>query len=134
MHQSATAALRILLSEDNDVFLTPQNLIEFWSVATRPTAANGLGFTTEQTATEVDRIAALFPMLTDTPEIFIHWRQLVESCRVRGRQVHDARLAAVMRTHRVTHILTFNADDFRRYPGIEVVTPQELGASASTAR
>ena len=40
-------------------------------------------------------------------------------------QVHDARLAAAMLAHGLTHILTFNADDFRRYPGIVPITPDE---------
>jgi predicted nucleic acid-binding protein len=39
--------------------------------------------------------------------------------------VHDARLAAVMLAHGVNHILTFNVDDFRRYPGI-VVDPRHV--------
>lgn len=43
-----------------------------------------------------------------------------------GVNVHDARLVAAMLSHKLTHILTFNAKDFRRYSEIEVVTPMEL--------
>jgi predicted nucleic acid-binding protein len=50
----------------------------------------------------------------------------VETYGVSGRQVHDARLAAVMEVHGVTHILTFNTDDFRRYPGIISVDPHAV--------
>jgi predicted nucleic acid-binding protein len=35
--------------------------------------------------------------------------------------VHDARLVAVMRTHGVTHILTFNVSDFVRYQSMGIV-------------
>jgi hypothetical protein len=43
-----------------------------------------------------------------------------------GKNAHDARLVAAMRVHGLTHLLTFNAQDFRRYPGINVVTPGDL--------
>jgi hypothetical protein len=40
--------------------------------------------------------------------------------------VHDARLVASTLAHGVTHLLTFNATDFRRYPGIVVVPPEDV--------
>jgi predicted nucleic acid-binding protein len=36
------------------------------------------------------------------------------------------RLVSVMKPNEVTHILTFNASDFTRYPGIEAIHPGEL--------
>ena len=42
-----------------------------------------------------------------------------------GKQNHDARLAAAMIVHGIGKILTFNKDDFLRYPEISSVTPQE---------
>jgi len=77
-------------------------------------------------AEELNRIEALFPLLDDVPPIYRHWRTLVEREGVIGRQVHDARLAAVMLAHAVTHILTFNTDDFRRFPEIVPVDPREV--------
>jgi predicted nucleic acid-binding protein len=46
-HPIAVEALATLLAQGNDVFITAQNLIEFWSVASRPTEANGLGWSVE---------------------------------------------------------------------------------------
>jgi hypothetical protein len=37
---------------------------------------------------------------------------------VQGVQGHDARLVAWMQSHGLTHVLTLNAADFARYPGI----------------
>jgi predicted nucleic acid-binding protein len=51
---------------------------------------------------------------------------MVVAYGVSGVQVHDARLAAAMRVHGMTHILTFNPADFQRYPGITVVHPANL--------
>lgn len=47
--------------------------------------------------------------------------------------VHDARIVAQMAVWNVGKILTLNAVDFRRYPGIVVQTPTELLAAGSNA-
>ncbi len=41
-------------------------------------------------------------------------------------QVHDARLVAVMNVFGLTHLLTFNVTDFKRYPAIEATHPLTL--------
>jgi len=48
-----------------------------------------------------------------------------------GKPSHDARLVAAMLAHGVTHILTFNDTDFRRYAGITPVVPAAIAAGAT---
>jgi hypothetical protein len=57
--------------------------------------------------------------------MYSNWRRLVVKYRVSGVQVHDARLVASMLVHDVTHILTFNIQDFTRYApdGIIAIDP-----------
>ena len=43
-----------------------------------------------------------------------------------GKSTYDARLVAEMAVHGIDRILTFNRQDFQRYPGIAVVTPAQL--------
>jgi hypothetical protein len=43
-----------------------------------------------------------------------------------GKNAHDARLVAAMNVHGLTQLLTFNNQDFQRYPGISVVTPDDV--------
>ena len=69
-HPIATDALARLLGQGDEVYLTPQNLIEFWAVATRPVEANGFGWGSERTTKEVTELQARFPLLPDSPEIF----------------------------------------------------------------
>ena len=64
-HAIATQALARLLSHGDEVYLTPQNFIEFWAVATRPMDANGFGWSTERTAKEVSDLRQRFPVLPD---------------------------------------------------------------------
>jgi hypothetical protein len=42
--------------------------------------------------------------------------------------VHDARLVAAMNVHAVPRIVTFDVDDFKRYP-IEVIHPANAGSA-----
>lgn len=126
MHLLAGQAAARLLTENNQLFITSQTIIEFWVVATRPTDVNGLGWDTERTQTEVEQILSQFPQLPETPQIFSHWWDLVTRYQLKGKRVHDARLVAVMLAHQVTHLLTFNPDDFRTMEAIAVTTPQNI--------
>jgi predicted nucleic acid-binding protein len=38
------------------------------------------------------------------------------------------RAVAAMQVYGISHILTFNKDDFKRFPSITVVTPAEITA------
>ncbi|MBX9257628.1 type II toxin-antitoxin system VapC family toxin [Desmonostoc muscorum CCALA 125] len=104
-----------LTSNGEQLTITPQNCIEFWNVATRPAAKNGLGLTPPYANRLLQIIERLFPLLPDTPAIYPEWRRLVVTYSVSGVQVHDARLVASMKANGVTHILTFNTSDFTRY-------------------
>ena len=105
--------------------VVPQNMVEFWVVATRPQAVNGLGLSVAEADIERRRLELLFPLLPDLPDLYSRWADLVNKFGVSGKPSHDARIVAAMLTHGVTHILTFNGADFRRYAplGIVVVDP-----------
>lgn len=101
----------------------PQNLIEFWAVATRSISSNGLGFTTLQAAAELTQIKTLFQLISETPEIYPEWQRLVVAHGVSGKNVHDARIAAQMNVHNIGSILTFNTKDLSRYGNINAIEP-----------
>lgn len=122
----AQDALIQLRQEGQSLSVFPQNLIEFWAVATRPTAQNGLGLSVAETQAELTSVKALFILIPDTADIFAEWERLVVQHRVSGKQAHDARLAAAMIVHGVTHLLTFNTADFKRFTAITAVDPQSI--------
>jgi predicted nucleic acid-binding protein len=122
-HATAVDAVAALLARGDRVYITAQNLIEFWAVATRPVDGNGFGWDTRQTEREVERLLNFFLFLDDTSAVFHHWRALVTAHAVSGKQVHDARLAAVMETHGVSSLLTFNTRDFARYTHLTATDP-----------
>ncbi len=51
-----------------------------------------------------------------------HLRQLLEAGRVAGPAVHDARIAAICRSHGVSVLLSADRD-FTRLPGVQVRNP-----------
>lgn len=121
----AVRAVARLLAEGHELCICAQNLIEFWAVATRPTNANGLGWTTEAATAEIAGLEMRFVLLPDTPEIFTIWKTLVQNTEVRGKRTHDARLAAVYFAHRAEALLTFNADDFAALPALRLLDPAQ---------
>ncbi len=118
-------AVHKLWANDHELRTTSQNFAEFWNVSTRPTDRNGFGRTPVETDDLLKDLEEFFSLLPDSPEVYPIWRRLVVNYDVSGVQVHDARLAASMVAHNVTHILTFNITDFQRYTdeGIVAVDP-----------
>ena len=69
----------------------------------------------------------IFSLILDVPAIYAEWRSLVSQHAVLGKKAHDARIVAAMQVHNVSHLLTFNGDDFKRFQGIIIVIePNDL--------
>ncbi len=121
------SALRHLRRQGEALVILPQTLFEFWNVCTRPaTARGGFGLSAADTDWRMKRVERRYPILSDSPAVFAEWRRLIVAHEVLGVQIHDARLVAAMRVHAISHILTFNGDDFTRYPGITPINPQDV--------
>lgn len=127
MYSVSRSAVRSLLSQGEDLCIVPQNLYEFWVVATRPAGENGLGLNAKQAASEFVSIKRITSLLRDERAIVQEWERLVENHNVIGKRAHDARLVAAMHRHKITHILTFNSRDFSRFPGITALPPETVG-------
>jgi predicted nucleic acid-binding protein len=110
--------------------VVPQVLYEFWVVCTRPTANNGLGKTAPEAANELAAVKALFLLLDETPAVLAEWERLVTSSAVLGKNAHDAHLVAAMQVHGLSHILTFNDADFRRFAGITSLNPTAVSTGS----
>jgi predicted nucleic acid-binding protein len=127
LYPAAARAVLELHRRGEVLHVTPQVLVEFRNVATRPAANNGLGLSTVDAEAQAAGFERQFPLLAETPDIFPAWKALVGAMGVIGKQVHDARLVAVCHVHAVTHLLTFNVAHFVRLagfgPGIVVVDP-----------
>jgi predicted nucleic acid-binding protein len=126
-HIAAVESVARLLAVGELVCFTPQNIAEFWNVATRPVASNGLGFSVAFTLGEVVKIEQVLTLLPDSAAMYGEWKRLVVAHGVLGINVHDTRLVAAMNVHGVRRILTFNTADFNRYQ-VEILHPAAVVA------
>lgn len=130
-HKEVRTALRILAEQGYRVCIVPQNIIECWSVATRPQSNNGLGLLPAHAERIVARIESNFHLLPENGSVFSEWKKLVAAHSVSGLKVYDTRLVASAFVHGIQDLLTFNGGDFSRYPGIKVIHPRDIqGAPA----
>jgi len=117
------SAIEAIVRRGDALCYTSQNVGEFCNTCTRPIDRNGYGLSPR----EADQRARLFEgklrLLPDSLAVHEEWRRLIVAHDVSGVQVHDARLAAAMRVHGVERILTFNDQDFARFPRIEAIHP-----------
>ncbi|GIV21433.1 MAG: ribonuclease VapC [Armatimonadota bacterium] len=119
-------AIELLIDGEHELYLCTQVLIEFWSVATRPLEANGLGRSVEQAYSDCHLFLDAIPLLEEPPDIAQRWLEVVRRHEVKGKEVHDARLVAFALAYAIPHILTLNPDDFSRYQEVTAITPAKL--------
>jgi predicted nucleic acid-binding protein len=126
-HATVRQAVRALKERDQECVCTLQNLCEFWNVCTRPESARGsMGLPFDQAWRRLRAVGRIAGILPDLPAVVDRWRQLVQIHEVRGVQVYDTRLVAAMDVHRLTHLVTLNPGDFRRFSHLTVLTPDDL--------
>ena len=60
MNPDAVNAVITLRDRGEQLYIVPQNLIEFWNVCTRPIQRNGLGRTATEAEAEINRLKTAF--------------------------------------------------------------------------
>lgn len=131
-HQLVQSAFETLGHQRHDVYITTQNIAELWNVATRPIANNGLSLSPAVTYQLFEQaIEPFIRIASEHNTLPAEFKRLLLTYGVIGKQVHDARLVAMMLTWRIESLLTLNDRDFRRYEpeGITIFTPQSIVAS-----
>ena len=130
LHQTAIDAIQWLSNQSYELLIVPQSLYEFWSVATRSVAANGLGKSTSYAESRVASLCGMFTLLRDERAIYETWLKLVADLAIPGVKSFDARLAAAMMRHGITHLLTFNSAHFQRFTHLAILDPIQVAVQA----
>ena len=90
-HQPARDAIDLLTARDGEsIAIAPQNLYEMYVVCSRPTSANGLGMTSQQSRSEITKARSLFRLLPETAQVYTMWERLVGQYAIHGKRGHDA--------------------------------------------
>lgn len=129
LHPLVQQAVETLVSRKEELFTATQNIGEFWNVATRPTANNGWGLPPDEAYRLIENgIEPICGIVPDVASTFPELKRLLKKHSVVGKQVHDARLVALMLTRQIQTILSLNARDFKRYEpeGVSIVTPDDV--------
>jgi predicted nucleic acid-binding protein len=98
--------------------IAPQNIYEFYVVATRPISANGLGLLAKEALYQIIELKKVFDLLPDTPDVYENWEKLLNDFEINGKTAHDARLVAFMQSHQIKQLFTLNVADFQRFEEI----------------
>jgi predicted nucleic acid-binding protein len=129
LHEVVSLAIQRLGDRHHNFMTTSQNIAEFWNVATRPKELNGLGFTIDVVSTALSRtVEPLCPVIREHSQHYKELKRLLNTYRIVGKQVHDARLVASLLTWKIPTILTLNERHFKRFEteGILIATPQTV--------
>ena len=125
-HTDAVSAVHKIRQRGDQPAIVPQVLYEYWVVATRPTAQNGLGLTPADARLAIDEFLKSIALLRDERGIFDNWLADVTDLAISGKRAHDARLVAAMQRHGLQQIVIFNKSDFNGFPNISVFLPNEV--------
>lgn len=127
LHSEATLTADRLVEAQHVICCVSQNFCELWAVAT----SNGLGLAAPDALRMIRLLDQNFLRLPETDSTHVEWRRLIDTVPVAGKRAHDARLVAAMCANGVRHTLTYNASDFRGFPGIEGLTPSRAASDAT---
>jgi len=128
-HETVFRAIRTLIGRGEELLVTTQKIAEFCNVATRPVTSNRLGLSPMDALELLEReIQPICSVVAELNAVFAELKRLIARYGVTGKQVHDARLVAMMLVWQIENVMTLNDRDFRRYEpeGITIVTPMSL--------
>jgi predicted nucleic acid-binding protein len=116
-HQQARHWLSTLQDDGARLCITPQILRVYLVVLTRASIFEK-SFSVEQVLGQMQTFLPAFALLDETKASVKQLQDLVRQYNVRGKQIHDANVVAVMLTHGIHHLVTYNQSDFERYAEI----------------
>jgi predicted nucleic acid-binding protein len=121
-HQPAKEKIKKLLGEGFRLFISPQILREYVSVASQSTGTEKQA-PWDMILKNYESFQKHFTLLGEDRDTVNELRQLLSKIPAAGKQVHDANIVATMLAHNIPCLLTNNTDDFSRYSKLITVIP-----------
>jgi predicted nucleic acid-binding protein len=109
--------------QGTDLYVSIQVLREYLAVTSRPAPLQTALPDYPAILGNIASFRSAFHVLEDTIIVSDKLGELVQRFAVKGRQVHDANIAATMLTHGLQNLLTHNVDDFARFSPLITVHP-----------
>ena len=89
-HFAAVGAVAALAAFGRTLSISSQTIYEFFAVATRPIAENGLGMSHHDADVHLGKLLASLNIFYDSEAIAIETRKLIVAHQVTGKKTHDA--------------------------------------------
>ncbi len=116
-HDESRQWLSSLRQTNVTLCVTNQILREYMVVLTRGAVFETV-YSIEEVLHVVEILLQSLEVLGEPGQVAVLLRDLVCRYEVRGKQIHDANIVAVMEYHGVSRLATFNQVDFKRYQDI----------------
>lgn len=113
-HEEARGWLTALRLQGVILCVTTQILREYLVVLTQASLFERT-FTVDEVLTELEALLTSLHVVGEPKEASDLLRDLVRRYEVRGKQIHDANIVAVMLSHGVSRLATYNRVDFERF-------------------
>lgn len=113
-HQSSKEAINNLLNEKFRLFISPQILREYISVASRSMEAEK-SVPWNKIMKNYEDFQKDFILIGEGQNTVNELGKLLLKIPSSGKQVHDANIVATMLAHGISNLLTHNTSDFSRY-------------------
>ena len=104
-----------------ELWISRQVLREYAVVMTRPGIVEK-PLSSKDVASDIEKWESIFLIADETEETTRTLVQLIKSYDIKGKKVHDANIVATMICNSIQALFTLNADDFRKFIEIELVT------------
>ncbi len=116
-HQQSRQWLAALQNEGLDLCVTTQVLREYLVVLTRGIVFEQ-SFSVDQVLAQIEALLSSLTVLDEPLAAADILRVLVRRHQIRGKHIHDANIVAVMLTHAVHRLATYNQRDFLQFDEI----------------
>jgi uncharacterized protein len=125
-HAASRALLDTAKAAGTNLYVSPQNLIEFFAVVTDPRRVTQPR-TPDEALQAIDDLLALpgLALLPVPSDLITRWSQLIRQSSATKKRAFDTQLVATMLASSVMKIYTFNTADFQifAFAGIQAAAP-----------
>ena len=119
-HKQAQYVFHASLDTGYHLAISGQVVREYFVVATREPEENGLGLSPEDAVSNIETFTRRTVLIEESEEVSDYVTGMVRKYNLQGKRIHDANIAATMKSHSVRSLVTDNPGDFTGFDEITV--------------
>ncbi len=120
-HNQARNVFKASLDTGFHLAISGQIIREYLVVATREPEENGLGLSPEDAVSNIETFLKRTAMIEESEDVSDYLADMVSKYNLTGKRIHDANIAATMKTYSIQLLVTENSGDFNEFDEITVI-------------